>query len=770
MRRSNLVSGLVTCLAALAASPCLTAEDIPGPVPETSTSASIVAQADRMAESGHHAEAIVALELWLNDHPKDQVARQHRLMIRASQKEAELREVLRQQSDHQDLIIADPDYQTLRSQADEDVKKRLTVVEYFLSQNRLSEAAQACNAILRDHPQQSAALRLKFRILNTVVERERKELLKDREYRRGEAINDVIEDGIFPREPQRAQRQVFVFQEDIDEIERGKVRVRLQEKISLNQDQAQIKDLLKALFAVAGINYVVLDSALGEETISLHLVDDTVESALNAVGKLTKIRFSYTDGTVFVSSDADEGLVTEIIRLRSGLTNVEAQVDGTSFSSGSSNGAGAGSGSTPGIPPQIANALRQGNQRQNQPGGGANRGGPGQGSGAGGGGGDGKSDIEKFLEKLPEIVVGWQETHKWHLDRKSNTLYLRASPWVISEVKRLMHAMDYNNVQVLIESRFVEVSEDALRQLGVDWSVTGNGFTAGQSVINKGSLAGLARPEGALLAGVLETGSTTIKAQLNALEQEGKSDTLAEPKILTLNNATGVIEIVRKVPYVEKYDFQNTNSGNTVDNNGNSTIVSTATPIPQWGEVEEGYQLKIQPSIARNSDTITLRLQPKTQRLEGFETYSYNYFPGQGSTAEKLTVSKPRTATRSFETVLHIQNGRTVALGGLADELQAEATAGTPFIQRIPVLGYLFKNERQESKRRNLVILVTANLVEPSGAKVGDDIAHLRDTARILIPDAVAGMEPAPPVMTEAAQPAGPKAQPNPPFVKGRRP
>ena len=771
MRRSNLVPGLVTCLAAFSAWPCLAAADAPAPLPEASSGATVVAQADRMAETGHHAEAIVALELWLNDHPKDQLARQHLLMIRANQKEAELREVLQQQSNNQDLILADPEYQALRAQADEDAKKRLAVVEYFLGQNRLSEAAQACNAILRDHPQQSAALRLKFRILNTVVERERKELLKNREYRRGEAINDIIEDGIFPREPQRTQRQVFIFQEDIDDVERGKVRARLQEKITLNQDQAKVWDVMRTLFAVAGINYVVLDSALGDETVSLHLVDDTVESALNAVGRLAKIRFAYTDGTVFVSSDADDGLVTEIIRLRSGLTNVEAQVDATSFSSGAaSGGAGGGGGANSGVPPQVANTLRQNNQRQNQPGGaagGANRGAPAQnGGGGGGGGGDAKSDVEKFLEKLPEIIVGWQDTHKWHLDRKSNTLYLRASPWVISEAKRLLHALDYNNVQVLIESRFVEVSEDALRELGVDWSVTGKSFTGGSTP----SAASTISPGGTFLAGVLESGSTNISARLSALEKEGKSDTLAEPKILTLNNATGVIEIVRKTPFIERYDFQNTNSGSTVDNNGNSTIVSTATPVPQWGEVEEGYQLKIQPSIARNSDTITLRLQPKTQELVDFESYSYKYFPGQGATSETLTVQKPITSTRSFETVLHIQNGRTVALGGLSSELQSEAVAGTPFIQRIPVLGYLFKNERKESKRRNLVILVTANLVEPSGAKVGDDIAHLRDTARILIPDAVAGMEPAPPVMIEAAQPGGPKAQPNPPMIKGRRP
>ena len=792
MRRSNLVPGLVTCLAAFAASPYLAAEDVPAPVPEASSSATVVAQADRMAETGHHAEAIVALELWLNDHPKDQIARQHLLMIRANQKEAELREVLQQQSNHQDLIIADPDYQALRAQADEDIKKRLAVVEYFLSQNRLSEAAQTCNAILRDHPQQSAALRLKFRILNTVVERERKELLKDREYRRGEAINDVIEDGIFPRDKPRVQRQVFVFQEDIDDTERGKVRARLQEKITLNQHQAKVWDVMRTLFAVAGINYVVLDSALGDETVSLHLVDDTVESALNAVGKLAKIRFAYTDGTVFVSSDADDGLVTEIIRLRSGLTNVDAPVSGSSFgldgASGPSGGASGGGGANGGngLPPQVANALRQqgGGQNGGRGGGGAQGGAPGKnpanGQGSAGQGGEAKSDVEKFLEKLPEIIVGWQDTHKWYLDRKSNTVYLRASPWVIGEAKRLLHALDYNNVQVLIESRFVEVSEEALRQLGVDWGAFqgtnpasanwagGNGSPSRPAAI----VAGAASQTGGVLSGLLQQNAFTLNASLKALETEGKADSLAEPKILTLNNATGLIEITKTTTYVSGVTFQtftNTSTGNL--NNNNVISNSGQVPQPQFDQAKEGYQLNITPSVARNSDVITLKLKPTVQKLTALTNEPVFYQPSANSTDPKIfNIQKPQYATRSLETVLHVQNGRTLALGGLSDALEEKTTSGTPFIQRIPVLGYLFKTETNKSQRRNLIILVTANIVDPSGANVSDDIAHLRDSARILIPDSVAGMEPAPPVMIEAAQPAGPKAQPNPPLVKGRRP
>jgi type II secretory pathway component GspD/PulD (secretin) len=735
----------------------------------------ILATADDLQAHGKTTEALALLADFVKNHPRDQVAKAHLLDLRVKQKENEIRATLQEQSDNQDLILSDPEYQTLAARAHEDIRKRLAVVEYFLGQNRLNEAAQGCNTILRDYPHDPAAMRLKFRILNTVAERERQELLKDREYRRSEAVNDVIEDSIFPRDKQRSQRQVFVFQEDIDDLERTRVRERLQEKISLNQDQAKVWDVMRTLFAVAGINYVVLDSAVGEETVSLHLVDDTVESALSVIGKLAKVRFSYTDGTVFVSSDADDGLVTEIIRLRSGLTNVEADVKGSSFSSeGGSGGGGMNGGDNSNLPPQVQQALR--NQQQAQGRNGANGSKSANGGNSASGANGGQTDLEKFLESLPNIIVGWQDTHKWHLDRKSNTLYLRANPWVISEVKRLLHALDYNNVQVLIESRFVEVTEKAMRKIGVEWGAYqgsnpanpswagGNGMpmTPAKAITGAGT--------GGILSGLLQTDSFTLSATLKALEEENQADSLAEPKILTLNNATGLIEIAKNYTYIETYNVQTYSDSQTVSN-GNVTSNSRAVATPQWQTEDIGYQLKITPSIARNSDVITLKLLPTVRQLinenviiNGFE------YVDQGVPIKK-NVSKPVFSKRTLETVLHVQNGRTVALGGLADEQQSISSAGTPFVSKIPVLGWLFKSEERKTERKNLIILVTANLVEPSGSKVGDDITHLRDTARILMPEGVVqGMEPDKPVMIEPSQPAGPVAQPNPLMNKGRRP
>jgi type II secretory pathway component GspD/PulD (secretin) len=102
-----------------------------------------------------------------------------------------------------------------------------------------------------------------------------------------------------------------------------------------------------------------------------------------------------------------------------------------------------------------------------------------------------------------------------------------------------------------------------------------------------------------------------------------------------------------------------------------------------------------------------------------------------------VQVEKPQFDDRKLETVLHVKNGQTVALGGLVSQVDEQSTQGLPWISRIPLLGRLFRNDKNSTDRRNLVIFVTAYLIETNGAKVGDDVRMLRDNARVALPAAV---------------------------------
>ncbi|MCS6970192.1 MAG: hypothetical protein RMM29_02605 [Planctomycetota bacterium] len=657
--------------------------------------------------------------------------------------EAEIRALLDEQARlaGPEAAAANADYAAAKARAERDVRLRLEIVEYHLAAGDYPRAVAGCNAILRDHPHEPATLRLKYRILQQMLERERAALERERAYRAEEALADAQRRGLVPQAPPSVPRTVWVFDEDVQEAERQAVRARLQAKVSLSYDGVKVGELLKPLFAIAGINYVILDEALPEQTLTLHLVDDTVENALSTIAKLVNIRYNYSANTVFIGAADDAVLVSEIIRLSSGLTDVvsEPQLPSPVGSTP------AGGGTVPSAPADNKAAAAAA-------------------AASGGAGGQGQSDLERFLEKVPELVVGWPSEGRLYLERKSNTLYVRATPWAISELKRLLRALDYHNAQILIEARFIEISEDAARRIGIDWggaalgerySITGPhgsvfgpvGLTPGPGSPSPATISGVTASSGGnlvggLLAQVLYSPEGRdrpgIFASLQMLESEGKAQSLAEPRILTVNNAVGVIQLLQSVSFIENYEFQTITTGNTRDQSGYLVTSQTAVPRPVWKTVQEGFTLRIRPSVARNDDTITLDIRPTvTQRSGNYNTTRIAYQPSPGADSEQLVVSQPEFITRTLATTLHIKNGQTVVLGGLTTEVVNERDGGVPGLRRVPGLGRLFSHASKGMDRRNLLIFVTAHLIDPTGARIGEDIRRLRDAVTVVLPEEV---------------------------------
>lgn len=694
--------------------------------PLTLSQDEVARRAGELLSVGRREEAILLLEDHLKRAPKDDAIRQMLLSARIADLEAEIRQILARQADTRDLAVSPPDYAAIKERAQELVKRRLEVAEYFAAAGRPGEAIDACDAILKDHPGDAAVLAMKWVQLKTLekaMKLERAALLKEEEVRNLELINEVIDKQIMPREKEKIARSVVIFDEDISAIERERVRLRLRERVSLeNMVGADVRKVVETLFSVAGINYIILDSAIGSETLTINVVDESLENILQIVSRQVGLRYNYIAGTVYITSTASTVLETEIIRLQSGLTDVQFQPQ---LAQG---GQGADGGGQNGAPPMPQmDPFAQGGQQQGQQ----------------------KSDLERFLDKVPDIIVGWPAEGQIYLDKKSNSLFIRSTPATIAEVKRLLAALDYNSVQVLIEARFVTVSENELMNLGIDWSGRysreGSRFIGGAGGTNFGG--GTSTPaftgpltapaSGIAISGILgDINGNFLGTTLRALESKGKANSLAEPKILTLNNATGLISLENEISYIESWNTTTTTNSNTV-NNGTVVTNNVSVLTPQLATEKEEISLRIVPSVARNSDVITLRLSPRIRQLSDLREVDFAYQPSQGSNNIPAKVERPQFADRRLETVLHIRNGQTVALGGLVQNFDSTDSSGLPWVNRIPVLGHLFKSTNNRADRSNLVIFVTATIVDPSGAKVGDDVRLLRDSARVALPQPV---------------------------------
>jgi MSHA biogenesis protein MshL len=699
-----------------------------------------LARATELIRDERSAEAEKLLVLYLIERPDDSRAKQLLLSARIAELEGEIRKIIGEQAEIKEVLVGDPDYEAARARVEQAVRERLKTVEYFSAQSRYLEAITACNAILNDYPLNPAVLQAKMKILRVLQKKvadERTVIKRDKKEAHDEAINETIEHSIYPRERAKLARTVLIYDEDLARAEREELETKFNAKIDLTVDGEDVRKVVERLFAIAGINYMIMDNTIGSELVTIHMQQQSIHNALKALTKQVPIAFNYTGGMVYISKQpaaTGEVMETEIIRLESGLTNIGKKPKPSNTQGlGTATNAGGGSGGGMNFPGSNIPVPQQ-------PGGDPNA----QGQE------EDKTDLEKFIDEIPDLVVGWPVADaKIYLDLKSNSLYIRATPAAIAEVKRLLHALDYNTVQVLIETRFLEVSENAIRELGINWEsgyngrhvdVTGTNPT-GPATINSNSAVTGESPANGLFGVVRGTnfgGMPDFNAQITALETRGQADTLAEPKILTLNNATGYISVTQEVAFISSYttnQFQNNTVPGIGLNPPTSNYTTVAQPVPQ--KAEHGIELQIQPSVAAKSDTITLRLTPKVTELRRFFTYSYTYQPSPGSAPITLPAQIPEFDKRQLETIMHVKNGQTVALGGLTRERDQASESGLPFMSRVPLLGYLFGRKSKQHDRRNLIILVTAHLIDPTGATLGDEVRFLQDTTRVVLPEDV---------------------------------
>ncbi len=739
-RPARLVAGLAALvlapalgLPAFAGEPAITPAN--GGVEPAALAASLMAR-------GKSREAVILLEPYCAAHPEDKLAQQTLIAARVSALEAEIRDLLTQQADSRQLLVGGPDYEEAKARSERSVAGRLDVVEVLIAQRRYSEAVDGCNAILRDHPHEPAAMRMKYRLLNVLVEREREALFKEKAIRRERGLNEATESAIWPYDKPRVARKVWIFDEDIQEAERLKMRTKLQERIpALKGNKVAIRELLDPLFALAGINYVILDSAISDETLSVSLVNETIEQALDTIAKMVKITYNYRGNSVFITSADSDILVTEKIVLQSGLVDVTAAaaMGVSDTGGGGGGGGGAGAGTNPNTPynPAI-------------PGGGAPPRPAGGGGAGGGNGGGANSDLERFLKEVPNIIVNWPSEGKFHLDRKSNTLFVKTTPWALSELKRLLAALDYNPLQVKIETCFIEITDQGLKDLGVNLA-TGGTAKIGTDTL---SFSGPA-PYGtvpttpfSIGGGAVASSSTGILGQLiydskhygqfqmqiAALETKGQANTLTKPAIVTLSNARGLIDLTRDIVYISGYNNQAINQPVTSSGTGSVTFQSNNALVPTFATAKAGITLDITPSVARNGDVISLTVSPTVTEMVRAPQRQQGTSSGDSSTVITPIDSPPEFATRKLFTRLNVKSGQTVVLGGLTSEHEESNTSGTPGLSRLPVLGVLFRRKTDTTTRTNLIITVRATLLDTTGAEVSDEIETLRDTVKIVLP------------------------------------
>jgi general secretion pathway protein D len=315
------------------------------------------------------------------------------------------------------------------------------------------------------------------------------------------------------------------------------------------------------------------------------------------------------------------------------------------------------------------------------------------------------------------------------VDERSGALIVTHVPYYLQRVEELLAELDVAPTQVLIEARFVEVTLTDTRELGIDHSLN-----ADASLTKKGAGDGTQGPGLQLstlgssllrgtkidftdftnqasglnltLQGILS--GTQYQAVLHALAEDKKTKTLSAPRVTTLNNQTATIKVVTEFVYATRYEASVVREDLNGDGDFNDSVSGKKETrfvnVPQDFVTKDlGILLHVTPSVGQDLRTITLALKPEVSEKKTEDT-----FGGE--------VVLPRFSARNLETTVVIENGETVVLGGLMKDTTSKTTTKVPVLGSLPLLGRFFRKDDDSTERSNLLIFVSAQVVNPAGA------------------------------------------------------
>jgi general secretion pathway protein D len=226
-----------------------------------------------------------------------------------------------------------------------------------------------------------------------------------------------------------------------------------------------------------------------------------------------------------------------------------------------------------------------------------------------------------------------------------------------------------------------------------------------------------------------------VKMIMRGLAQKKGSDIMTAPSVLARSGEKAVIEVIREFIYPTEYEPPEVAGGgggistNNNNNNGGGGqgMVTPATPTA-FETRNTGVTLEIQPTIGENNYTIDLSFAPELVEFEGFINYgSPIQSPGTDALGNPVTltltenrIEMPVFSVRRVQTALTIYDGYTVTVGGLMSEQVQNVEDKVPILGDLPIIGRLFQSKSESHFKTNLIIFVTAEIIDAAGARIND--------------------------------------------------
>ncbi|MDP4979229.1 MAG: type IV pilus secretin PilQ, partial [Desulfobacterales bacterium] len=259
------------------------------------------------------------------------------------------------------------------------------------------------------------------------------------------------------------------------------------------------------------------------------------------------------------------------------------------------------------------------------------------------------------------------------VDQRNNQLIVTDTVSKIAQIKEIVSRIDTVTPQVVIEARVVEVSEEFSMELGIEWNMSwgptgGSNFWGGDVAMNFPSNASSTIGFNfTKLAGT----PLTLDATLNAVEANKQGRIITAPKIVTLDNKKAKIKQGVEWPYLER------------DSSGNATV--------KFKNID--LLLEVTPTVTPD-DRILMKIYITKNDIG------------------TITLGVPSLNVNEAQTELLVNDSDTIVIGGIIKKNRQESETGWPGVKDIPLMGWLFKTQNENTTNNELLIFITPRIVQ----------------------------------------------------------
>jgi len=322
-----------------------------------------------------------------------------------------------------------------------------------------------------------------------------------------------------------------------------------------------------------------------------------------------------------------------------------------------------------------------------------------------------KTSDDKSKTEKPEISVPTHQAARYTtkdsasfvIDKSIGLITVTAKPNLLAVVENYLNNLKKNLYQqVNIEAKIIEVYLQDNSKIGLDWSSVLKDFQV--NAITSFGNAGQVYPHNnndpvnyanTFVSRVVMP-PLNFSVFVNALNEQGDTHILANPRLTVLNGQPAIISIGKDVAYVK-----------TVTRDYDSDTNET-TYTAEVGNVVQGVALGVMASIL-DQNKVILHLTPITTDIENLDANGSVVMTSIGDGAIELGL--PQVKVREMSTMVEVEDGEMLIIGGLIDSIEGKSENFAPGFGSIPGVKYLFGVEEKKMLKRELVILLTPKII-----------------------------------------------------------